>query len=53
MSTRISMHDDLLRGAFQRFDVDNSGFLTKKKFLGTNDLSSDPLTLVLFVVYRR
>ena len=35
MSTRISMHDDLLRGAFQRFDVDNSGFLTKKKFLGT------------------
>eukprot|EP00434_Breviolum_minutum_P000003 symbB.v1.2.000003.t1/scaffold5.1/size591573/3 len=31
MSTRISMHDDLLRGAFQRFDVDNSGFLTKKK----------------------
>ena len=34
MSTRISLHDDLLRGAFQRFDVDNSGYLTKKKPLG-------------------
>ena len=31
MSTRISLHDDLLRSAFQRFDVDNSGFVTKKK----------------------
>jgi calcium-dependent protein kinase len=28
VSTRISMHDDLLMQTFQRFDVDNSGFIT-------------------------
>jgi len=27
-STRIAMHDDLLQQTFQRFDVDNSGFIT-------------------------
>lgn len=27
-STRIAMHDDLLKTTFQRFDVDNSGFIT-------------------------
>ncbi|CAK9080319.1 Hypothetical protein (Fragment), partial [Durusdinium trenchii] len=30
MSTRIALHDDLLRSAFQRFDVDNEGYVTKK-----------------------
>mmetsp|Transcript_5920 Transcript_5920/g.15058 ORF Transcript_5920/g.15058 Transcript_5920/m.15058 type:complete len:548 (-) Transcript_5920:63-1706(-) len=28
VSTRIAMHDDLLRATFQRFDVDNSGSIT-------------------------
>lgn len=28
VSTRIAMHDDLLAQTFQRFDVDNSGFIT-------------------------
>jgi calcium-dependent protein kinase len=28
VSTRIAMHDDLLAQTFQRFDTDNSGFIT-------------------------
>jgi len=28
VSTRIAMHDDLLKTTFQRFDVDNSGYIT-------------------------
>jgi calcium-dependent protein kinase len=28
VSTRIAMHDDLLTQTFQRFDVDNSGYIT-------------------------
>lgn len=28
VSTRIGMHDDLLTQTFQRFDVDNSGYIT-------------------------
>merc|ERR1712190_582150 len=30
VSSRISMHDDLLRKTFQRFDTDNSGFISKE-----------------------
>lgn len=29
VSTKISMHDDMLEKTFRRFDVDNSGFITK------------------------
>mmetsp|Transcript_74030 Transcript_74030/g.194173 ORF Transcript_74030/g.194173 Transcript_74030/m.194173 type:complete len:560 (-) Transcript_74030:106-1785(-) len=28
VSTRIAMHDDLLKTTFQRFDVDNTGYIT-------------------------
>jgi len=28
VSTRISMHDDLIRNAFDRFDADSSGYIT-------------------------
>jgi len=28
VSTRLALHDDLLRQTFKRFDVDNSGFIT-------------------------
>jgi len=28
VSTRIAMHDGMLRNAFQRFDTDNSGYIT-------------------------
>jgi calcium-dependent protein kinase len=28
VSTRIAMHDDLLKETFKRFDVDNSGYIT-------------------------
>jgi len=28
VSTRIAMHDDMLTQTFQRFDVDNSGYIT-------------------------
>ncbi|CAJ1359983.1 unnamed protein product, partial [Effrenium voratum] len=31
MSTRIALHDDMLRSAFGRFDTDNSGYITKQK----------------------
>ena len=34
MSTRIALHDDMLRSAFGRFDTDNSGYITKQKPLG-------------------
>jgi len=37
MSSRIQVHDDLVKQAFQRFDTDNSGFITKdnlKQVLG-------------------
>ncbi|CAL1164970.1 unnamed protein product [Cladocopium goreaui] len=49
MSTRISLHDDLLRGAFQRFDVDNSGYLTKQKLkmLLGDSLADDELDEVM------
>jgi calcium-dependent protein kinase len=36
-STRIKMHDDLIKSTFHRFDVDNTGFITGenlKKVLG-------------------
>merc|ERR1712151_286028 len=29
MSSRIQLHDDLLKQTFQRFDVNNEGFITK------------------------
>jgi calcium-dependent protein kinase len=29
VSTRIKMHDDMLTATFHRFDVDNSGYITK------------------------
>merc|ERR1719188_2141047 len=28
VSSRIKLHDDLLKATFQRFDIDNSGFIT-------------------------
>merc|ERR1719183_1663422 len=28
VSTRIAVHDDLLRQAFSKFDIDNSGYIT-------------------------
>ena len=28
MSSRIEIHEDLVRTAFKRFDADNSGFIT-------------------------
>lgn len=31
VNTRITMHSDLLRSAFRRFDTDNSGFITVEK----------------------
>merc|ERR1711920_10475 len=40
MNTRISMHADLLRSAFRRFDTDNSGYITVenlREVLGDND----------------
>merc|ERR1719469_1779150 len=40
MNTRISMHSDLLRSAFRRFDTDNSGFITVenlREVLGENE----------------
>merc|ERR1712048_798362 len=36
ISSRITLHESLLRGAFERFDADHSGFIT-----------SDDLRLVL------
>lgn len=52
MSTRISLHDDLLRSAFQRFDVDNSGYVTKKKLkmLLGDSLSEEELDQVMLEV---
>ncbi|CAK9071962.1 unnamed protein product [Durusdinium trenchii] len=49
MSTRIALHDDLLRSAFQRFDVDNEGYVTKKKLrmLLGDSLSEDELDDVM------
>ncbi|CAK0909999.1 unnamed protein product [Prorocentrum cordatum] len=29
-ATRIKMHDDLIQKTFHRFDVDNSGFITRE-----------------------
>merc|ERR1719491_433093 len=40
MNTRISMHSDLLRSAFRRFDTDNSGYITVenlREVLGDNE----------------
>jgi len=39
VSTRIKLHDELLSSTFQRFDVDNSGFITTdnlREILGNN-----------------
>lgn len=39
VSTRIAVHDDLLRQAFKKFDVDNSGYITAanmRQVLGEN-----------------
>lgn len=39
VSTRIALHDDLLRMAFKKFDVDNSGYITVanlREVLGEN-----------------
>jgi len=37
VSTRILLHEDMIRGAFERFDADNSGYITAdnlRKMLG-------------------
>merc|ERR1712226_1321521 len=39
VSTRITMHDDLLRTAFNKFDTDSSGYITAENLrhvLGDN-----------------
>jgi calcium-dependent protein kinase len=39
VSTRIALHDDLLKSAFKKFDVDNSGYITVenlRQVLGDN-----------------
>jgi calcium-dependent protein kinase len=39
VSTRIALHDDLLKSAFKKFDVDNSGYITVenlRQVLGEN-----------------
>ncbi|CAE8626929.1 unnamed protein product, partial [Polarella glacialis] len=44
VSTRISMHDDLLKATFDRFDVDKSGTITVnnlREVLGENFAGSD------------
>lgn len=44
VSTRIAMHDELLSKTFQKFDVDNTGFISKdnlKKVLGDNYSGAD------------
>lgn len=34
VSTRIKLHSDLLRSAFRKFDLDNSGFITPENLRG-------------------
>jgi len=44
VNTRIDLHDDLLRQAFQKFDVDNSGFITAenmREVLGADNGDED------------
>merc|ERR1712176_1614395 len=42
VNTRIQLHDDLITQAFKKFDVDNSGYITKENLTeimaGSNDL---------------
>ena len=33
MASRISLHDDLLKDAFRRFDTENTGFIRKEDLL--------------------
>jgi len=49
VSKRIALHDDLLHDAFRRFDVDNSGFITKenlKEVMG-DECSDEDLTKMM------
>jgi len=44
VTTRIAVHDDLLRQAFKKFDVDSSGYITKdnlKEVLGEHHEGED------------
>merc|ERR1711904_509229 len=39
VSSRIALHDDLLKSTFRRFDMDNSGYITRedlKQVLGVS-----------------
>lgn len=50
MSSRIEIHEDLVRTAFKRFDTDNSGFITVenlRQILGETLESEDQAALIL------
>jgi len=49
VSTRVVMHDDLLKAAFRRFDTDSSGFITAanlRQVVGDHFGGAEPETLL-------